>query len=174
MRPETASQRRRLYLLARVVISRHYREPLTVQRVAGALSCSPRQLQRCYAQFGTVSFREDLQRRRLRVGAQLLAEQRWLTVADVARLVGYADVHHFTRAFRRRYGLTPGVFRRRALEQRRQRLARPPSTVGETVSSCSRSPPPSSASGTGSAPGRRRRINVPPPGAGSAVTLPPC
>jgi len=88
MRDQTLATRRRLYLLARVVVTRHYRDPLTLPRVARALSCSPRQLQRCYAQFGGLSFSEDLQRRRLRVAAQLLSEQRWLTVADVARLVG--------------------------------------------------------------------------------------
>ena len=175
MRPHTAAERRRLYLLARVVVARHYREQLTLERVAGALSSSPRQLQRCYAQFGQVSFREDLQSKRLRVAADLLIEQRFIAVADVARLVGYEHGPHFARAFRRRYGVPPGIFRERALRAGAQRRAPPSRARGETVSSCSHSCSSSSSpAASGSAPGRCRRISVPPPGTGSAVTLPPC
>jgi AraC-like DNA-binding protein len=111
--PDTLSERRRLYLLARVVVSRHYRRPLTLAAVARALSTSPRQLQRAYAQFGD-SFHEDLYARRMSVAAQLLSEQRSIPVSDVGRLVGYPS-SYFARAFRRRYGLSPALFRNRAL-----------------------------------------------------------
>ncbi|HEX4116798.1 MAG TPA: helix-turn-helix transcriptional regulator [Solirubrobacteraceae bacterium] len=111
MRPATIEQRRRLYLLARVVIARHYRQPLTLDEVARALSSSPRQLTRAYAQFGEVTFREDLLTRRLKVAAQLLIEQPAISVRDVARLVGFRQAPHFAKAFRRRYGLTPAAFR---------------------------------------------------------------
>ena len=111
MRASTIEQRRRLYLLARVVIARHYRRPLTLDGVARALASSPRQLTRAYAQFGEVTFREDLLARRLNVAAQLLVEQPAISVRDVARLVGYRQAPHFAQAFRRRYGLTPAAFR---------------------------------------------------------------
>lgn len=111
MRASTIEQRRRLYLLARVVIARHYRRPLTLDGVARALASSPRQLTRAYAQFGEVTFREDLLARRLNVAAQLLVEQPAIPVRDVARLVGYRQAPHFAQAFRRRYGLTPAAFR---------------------------------------------------------------
>jgi AraC family transcriptional regulator, regulatory protein of adaptative response / methylphosphotriester-DNA alkyltransferase methyltransferase len=112
--PETLLARRRLYLLARVVVARHYRRDLTLALVARSLSSSPRQLQRAYAQFGELSFREDLHARRMTAAAQLLAEQRSIPVRDVARLVGYRAPPHFARAFRRRYGLSPARFRERA------------------------------------------------------------
>ena len=89
MRPHTLAARRRLYLLARVVVARHYRRPLTLAAVARALASSPRALQRAYAQFGDVSFHEDLLARRMAAAAQLLAEQPALAVREVARLVGY-------------------------------------------------------------------------------------
>jgi AraC-like DNA-binding protein len=111
VRSSTIEQRRRLYLLARVVIARHYRRPLTLAEVARALSSSPRQITRAYAQFGEVSFREDLHNRRLAVAAQLLIEQPAIPVRDVARLVGFRQAPHFAQAFRRRYGLTPASFR---------------------------------------------------------------
>jgi len=115
VRPETVAARRRLYLLARVVVARHYRRELTLAMVAGALASSPRQLQRAYAQFGQGSFREDLLARRMAAAAELLLEQRSIPVADVARLVGYRQAPHFARAFRRRYGLSPARFRESAL-----------------------------------------------------------
>src|SRR6185437_2071747 len=111
MRPSTIEQRRRLYLLARVVIARHYRRPLTLEGVSRALACSPRQLTRVYAQFGEVTFREDLLARRLHVAAQLLVEQPAIAVRDVAQLVGFRQAPHFAKAFRSRYGLTPAAFR---------------------------------------------------------------
>ena len=114
MRPDTLSEQRRLYLMGRVVVARHYRRPLTLAAVARAISTSPRQLQRAYARFG-YSFGEDLLARRMAVAAQLLAEQSSVAVGDVARLVGYRQRSNFARAFRRRYGLSPAVFRERAL-----------------------------------------------------------
>jgi AraC-like DNA-binding protein len=111
MRDSTIEQRRRLYLQARVAIVRHYRRPLTLETVARALASSPRQITRAYAQFGEVTFREDLLTRRLNVAAQLLVEQPAIPVRDVARLVGFRQAQHFAKAFRRRYGLTPAGFR---------------------------------------------------------------
>src|SRR5204863_4634307 len=75
VRPATVAERRRLYLLSRVVVARHYRRHVTLEAVAGVLASSPRQLQRAYAQFGQVSFHEDLLERRMSAAAQLLAEQ---------------------------------------------------------------------------------------------------
>ncbi len=114
MRPHTHESRRRLYLMARVVIARHYRQPLTLARVARALASSPRQIQRVFEQFGGASFSEQLMERRLSVAADVLLEQRSIPVADVARLVGYRQGSHFARAFRRRYGVSPAEFRARA------------------------------------------------------------
>jgi AraC-like DNA-binding protein len=125
MRAATLASRRRLYLLARVIVARHYRRELTVAAVARALACSPRELQRAYAQFGVTTFREDLLARRMTVAAQLLAEQRSLPVRDVARLVGYSHAPHFARVFRRRYGLSPASFRAASLQAAALRAAAP-------------------------------------------------
>jgi AraC-like DNA-binding protein len=114
MHAETLQARRRLYLLARVIVARHYRRDLTLAFVARTISCSPRQLQRAYAQFGELSFSEDLHSRRMSAAAQLLIEQRSIPVRDVARLVGYRQAPHFARAFRRRFGLAPARFREHA------------------------------------------------------------
>jgi two-component system response regulator YesN len=112
VREATLSERRRLHLLARVLVKRHYRRDLTLEAVARALCCSPRQLQRAYALEGS-TFQEDLTARRMAAAAELLAGQA-IPVADVARLVGYSGRSHFARAFRRRYGLSPARYRERA------------------------------------------------------------
>jgi AraC-like DNA-binding protein len=119
MRMGTLGERRRLYLLARGVVARYYRRPLTLPAVANALSSSPRQLQRAYAQFGDTSFHEDLFARRMQAAAELLVEQRSIPVRDVARLVGYRQAPHFARAFRRCYGLSPARFRAQAIRHQR-------------------------------------------------------
>ena len=124
MRSDTLCARRRLYLLARVVVARHYGRSLTLAAVAGALASSPRQVQRAYEQFGEITFQEDLLARRMAAAAELLVEQRAIAVRDVARLVGYRQPPHFSRAFRRRYGVPPARFREQA---RLARAARGPS-----------------------------------------------
>jgi len=121
MRPSTLASRRRLYLLARVIVQRHYRQQLTLARVARVLATSPRELQRCYAQFGGEGFREELITRRMRVAADLLIDQPAIPVAQVAMLVGYRQPPHFARAFRSRYGTAPSRFRELALEARANR-----------------------------------------------------
>ncbi len=118
MRTSTLGERRRLYLLSRAVVARHYRRPLTLPAVARALSSSPRQVQRAYAQFGDTTFHEDLLARRMAAAADLLAAQPAITVRDVARLVGFRNAAHFARVFRRRYGLSPALFRDRARRHR--------------------------------------------------------
>jgi AraC-like DNA-binding protein len=153
VQPNTLRDRRRLYLLARVIVSRYYRRPLTLAAVARALSSSPRELQRAYAQFES-SFQEDLYARRMTVAARLLSEQYSIPVADVGRLVGYPSTY-FARAFRRRYGLSPALFRKRA-----QRHAAKASPTRERAGRSPRRPAPTSR-----APARRRdRLARPPAG----------
>jgi AraC-like DNA-binding protein len=136
VRSETIETRRRLYLLARVVVARHYRRQLTLEVVAAAVSSSPRQLQRAYAQFGELTFKEELLARRMAVAAELLIEQRAIPVRDVARLVGYRQAPHFARAFRRRYGLSPACFREQAISRRD---SRPPTPDLSSVAAGARS-----------------------------------
>ncbi len=179
MHPETLASRRRLYLLARVVVARNYRRRLTLADVARAVSSSPRQVQRAYAQFGQISFHEDLLARRMAAAAQLLIEQPAIPVCDVARLVGYRQAPHFAQAFRRRFGLAPARFRERARADRAQieecSLPRPaPVAASSLASSPARRGSLPASSASVSAPARRMRINVPPPGARSAETVPPC
>jgi AraC-like DNA-binding protein len=99
-----------LYLRAQMTVARAYRQPLTLHALARTLAVSPRQLERAYDEIGLTTFAAHLRAVRLRNAADLLAHQP-LTVTDVARLVGYRQPSHFVKAFRRRFGMTPGAFR---------------------------------------------------------------
>jgi AraC family transcriptional regulator of adaptative response / methylphosphotriester-DNA alkyltransferase methyltransferase len=134
VRPSTFTERRRIYLLARVLVARHYRRELTVGSVASALSCSSRQLQRAYAQFGELTFRQDLAERRMVAAAELLTQQA-IPLCDVARLVGYSHRPYFARAFTARYGISPARFRER--ERVIQCLARRGLLAGDVSGSIS-------------------------------------
>jgi AraC-like DNA-binding protein len=167
-------------LLARVVVARNYRRKLTLAEVAAAVSSSPRQIQRAYAQFGELSFHEDLLGRRMAAAAQLLAEQPAIPVSDVARLVGYRQAAHFARAFRRRFGVAPARFRQRARAYRAQIEEGSPSTPAALAATPVAGPSEAMrgsaalSSAIVSAPASRMHINVPPPAARSAETKPPC
>jgi AraC-like DNA-binding protein len=120
-----------LYLRARVLVARHYRRPLTLALVARTLAASPRQVERAYDEIGLTTFTAHLRAVRLHNAAELLAHQP-LTVADVSRLVGYRQPSHFIKAFRRRYGTTPGAFRDRHRRRKRSHKAKattPPSAA---------------------------------------------
>lgn len=82
----------------------------TLDEVAAALHASPRTLERHLAAHGTTfSALLDASRRER---ALLLADDRTLSVTEIAWRVGYSDVANFTRAFRRWTGTSPGAYRR--------------------------------------------------------------
>jgi AraC-like DNA-binding protein len=135
-RESTVQLMAELYVQAQVAVERGYRRPLTLAMLARGLAVSPRQLERAYDEIGLTTFAAHLRAVRLRNAAELLAHQP-LTVTDVARLVGYRQPSHFVKAFRRRFGITPGAFRDAARRDAaitaaavRAGLPRPPTTAG--------------------------------------------
>ena len=60
--------------------------------------------------FGTSVFRV-LRSHRLEMARQLLAEQD-ITVTEVAKLVGYASMRSFARAFRQQFGISPKQYQK--------------------------------------------------------------
>jgi AraC-like DNA-binding protein len=126
MRTQTREEHARLRgLIGRALADGMYREPVTIADVARRLCVSRRTLQRAYAEDGTTTFSEELRAARLWAGAELLAGQA-IPVAGVARLVGYRSASAFAAAFRRRYGLSPAVFRARARAARVGKARGPP------------------------------------------------
>ncbi len=90
-------------------IAAHFHEPeLSVAAVAVDQGISSRYLQRLFEATGT-TFTEHVSDFRLQQAFMLLTERRHNTsrISDIALQVGFSDVSHFNRLFRRRFGNSP-------------------------------------------------------------------
>jgi AraC-like DNA-binding protein len=90
--------------------------------VARAVRTSPRTLQRRLQEAG-VTFAGVLRQARCVAAEEMLGDPR-RKIGDVARVLGYSDPAHFTRAFVRWTGITPRDFRRRLQNDATQRRRR--------------------------------------------------
>ena len=108
LRP-TARDRRRA-VDAALFLDTHAHEPLDLERAAGAVGLSPWHFLRVFSRVLGVTPHQYLVRARLRRAARLL-QDRDRDVTDVALEVGFGDLSHFVRTFRRAAGIPPGRFR---------------------------------------------------------------
>lgn len=90
----------------------NYDRPVSVRDVVAQVHLSERHANRLFRQFTGTSIHAYLTRYRLELAAQRLVEPD-LSIKEVARACGYPDVRHFTTAFRRQWGFTPGSARAR-------------------------------------------------------------
>jgi AraC-like DNA-binding protein len=105
-----------LLALRQVLASVAPDERLQIVSVATALGVGVRTLQRRLAESG-LHFTGLVRQNRLDVGTRLLADTN-AKVVDIALDLGYSDQSHFTRAFRRRTGLTPCEYRQQVERDR--------------------------------------------------------
>jgi AraC family transcriptional regulator of adaptative response / methylphosphotriester-DNA alkyltransferase methyltransferase len=110
VRQSTLHRRSELFDEALAAIERDYAdENLSLGTVAHSIATSRRQLQRVFGERHT-SFRRELQRVRMTRAAELL-QRDTLSVAAVARAVGYRQPAQFSKAFRRHHGHPPSALR---------------------------------------------------------------
>jgi AraC-like DNA-binding protein len=96
---------------ARRLIDERICDPdLGVAGIAAALGVSPRYLQMLFAAAGATPSAYILDRR-LRLAAERLRRREAPCVTEVAMALGFNDLTHFGRAFRRRFGVTPRDYR---------------------------------------------------------------
>ncbi len=86
---------------------------LTARAAADAVGLTPGELHAMFARRGD-SPRAYILRRRLELAARQLRSPRWRgsTVAEIAYGLGFTSLPLFTRAYRRRFGLSPGDYRK--------------------------------------------------------------
>jgi AraC family L-rhamnose operon transcriptional activator RhaR len=99
--------------LARVAvryIHDNLHRPLAVSEVADYLHLSPRHLTRLVSRFTGVAPAAYIEQARMDRARTLLLRTDD-AIKRIAALVGYRDVHHFTRAFSRHFGCPPGMYR---------------------------------------------------------------
>ncbi len=89
--------------------------PLTLADLAEYLSFSPRHTERIVKQLFMLSFGELLAKKRL-AAAKLLLRHGRDPIAVVAANVGYFDASHFSRAFKKAFGISPGAYRAGCIE----------------------------------------------------------
>ena len=113
-RPSTDEHRRAVLADALALIEADLGTELNLDDVARSIATSRRQLQRCFDEHAGESFRECVHRLRMERAAELLSAAPQSTVRDVAATVGYRQPAQFSKAFRRRHGMSPGEYRRAA------------------------------------------------------------
>jgi AraC-like DNA-binding protein len=90
------------------------RDPaMTIDDIAGRQGVTRRYVQLLLEESGT-TFGEFATERRLEAARAMLRSPRFQSwsIAGIAFEAGFRDLSHFNRRFRRRFGLTPGEFRR--------------------------------------------------------------
>lgn len=92
---------------AREILTQNLEHPPLLSDVARQVGVSDRTLRRGFQELFSITPLAYLTRQRMQRARQLLQSGEW-TVAEVARIVGYAHLGHFAVAFKREFGLTPG------------------------------------------------------------------
>lgn len=90
----------------------HYTEPLSLTELSQKLNYTPQYVSSLFHKDTGMSLQEFLQRMRIEEACRLI-EQGEQQMARIAQEVGYGDVKHFARVFRRIKGVSPREFRSR-------------------------------------------------------------
>jgi AraC-like DNA-binding protein len=93
------------------VIARRFREPLTLRDIARAVACSPYHLSRIVTAHDGVPIYRLVLQLRLRESLERVLDSRE-SLSIVALDAGFSSQSHFGEAFRREFGMSPGVLRR--------------------------------------------------------------
>jgi AraC family transcriptional regulator of arabinose operon len=88
----------------------HYRQRLTVEQLAAQAHLSPSRFAHLFRQEVGTSPMRHLEQVRLQQARRLLASTH-LTVSEVADVLGYCNVFHFSKVFRDHVGQPPSQFR---------------------------------------------------------------
>jgi AraC family transcriptional regulator len=93
------------------MVHARYLEPIGLADLAAEVDVHPSHLARSFSRIHGCSVGELVRRLRLEHARALLAETD-RRLSDVALSTGFADQSHFSRSFKRRFGVTPGTYRR--------------------------------------------------------------
>lgn len=94
-------------------LAEHWSDPQLSRKSAAAyFNRHPNHFSRFFHEHARINFRAYLNEIRLEKSIRFLRDLRY-NVTDVAGLCGFVDVPYFIHCFRKRYGFTPGEYRRR-------------------------------------------------------------
>lgn len=109
---DVASDDHRWQTLERLIDAKLGEGELRIADVAAQLNGSVRWLQKMLARRG-LRYENYLMQRRLERARELLSAGDGRRIIDICMDSGFNDAGHFSRSFRRRFGVTPSTFRRR-------------------------------------------------------------
>lgn len=98
-------------LQIRKQIDENYAEPLTIAELSKKYFMSESKLQAIFRQQYGITIYQYVLNRRLECAQKLLAALE-AQVKDVAALVRYSNISHFSEAFRRKFGCTPSEYKK--------------------------------------------------------------
>lgn len=91
-------------------MEQHLEDPVSIEELAGRVGLSRRQLERVFIVNTAMSPAQAYNKLRLKKAYSLLKQSK-APLIDVALDVGFANTSHFSRIFKKMYGLTPSQFR---------------------------------------------------------------
>jgi len=98
-----------MYVRAQFFIREHLRDPdLSIDQISAALNCTKRYLHMLFSERGT-TISDYIRHARLQNCRQELETQNWKTVTDVAFSWGFSSSSHFSRVFRKHFGVVPSA-----------------------------------------------------------------
>lgn len=105
---------RKEYYVSQVknVIYLHYANQITVQRIADMMGLNRRYLCRVFKSQTGLTIQDYLADTRLENAANLLASTS-LSIGEITHAVGYQDLFHFSKMFKKRYALSPTAYRKK-------------------------------------------------------------
>lgn len=109
--PHLTDSQRKIHR-ALVYLHHHFREPLTLERVARQAYLSPHYFSECFHRATGSTFQSYLGERRLRFSCSLL-QVTDMSVSDICSASGFSSLSHFERVFKQKYGQSPRVYRRK-------------------------------------------------------------
>ena len=96
---------------AQQYISAHIREKLSVRLIAQEVDVSPSYLTVLFQKNLQISPGEYIRRIKLQESKQMIRENN-LNFTEIAAALQYSTVHHFSRQFKEKFGITPTEYAR--------------------------------------------------------------
>ena len=99
---------------ALLIMGEHYGDPLSLEDLTRRVHVSPSHLSFLFRTELRISFKQLLLRIRIHRAREVLAAEPRRQITDVAFSVGFSDLSHFEKSFRRIVGRSPREFRRQS------------------------------------------------------------
>ena len=115
---ETSKTRMRFHLINKLITENYFRH-ISLKEAADLVGMSPTAFCNAFKATTTTTFNNYLLSYRMHKAAALLSST-LLNVSEIAFKVGYMDVPHFNRHFKRFFQLSPTDYRRRHLHDEKQ------------------------------------------------------